>query len=105
MRTHMRIAGLLVWGLIGTALVAQAPANATARCKDGTYSTATKSQGICSHHGGVAEKLTPKPAAKKPSSSGGHPAGATAKCKDGTYSHSQTRSGTCSHHGGVAEWY
>ena len=29
------------------------PANATARCKDGSYSTATTKQGACSDHGGI----------------------------------------------------
>jgi uncharacterized protein DUF3761 len=31
------------------------PANATAKCKDGTYSYAKQHSGACSHHGGVAE--------------------------------------------------
>lgn len=30
------------------------PADATARCNDGTYSYAAHHQGACSHHGGVA---------------------------------------------------
>jgi hypothetical protein len=32
-----------------------APQNATARCKDGTFSYAKQHRGACSHHGGVAE--------------------------------------------------
>jgi len=31
------------------------PGNATAKCKDGTYSYAKTHSGACSHHGGVAE--------------------------------------------------
>ena len=67
-----------------------APAGATARCGDGTYSTSTARQGTCSRHRGVAEWLVP--------------AGATAPCTDGTYSTSTARRGPCSHHRGVVEW-
>jgi hypothetical protein len=34
-----------------------APAGATARCEDGTYSFSEHRSGTCSHHGGVAEWL------------------------------------------------
>lgn len=34
-----------------------APAGATARCQDGTYSFSQSRRGTCSHHGGVAEWL------------------------------------------------
>jgi hypothetical protein len=36
---------------------ATAPAGATARCQDGTYSFSRNRRGTCSHHGGVAEWL------------------------------------------------
>jgi len=32
-----------------------APADATAKCKDGSYSTAAQASGACSNHGGVAD--------------------------------------------------
>jgi len=95
---------------------AAAPAGATARCKDGTYSTSTSHTGACSKHGGVAEWLggaaapaAPAPAAAAPAEAAapapaGAPADATAQCNDGTFSNSQHRSGTCSHHGGVKKW-
>jgi hypothetical protein len=35
------------------------PTGATAKCKDGTYSKSKQHKGSCSHHGGVAEFLTP----------------------------------------------
>ena len=35
----------------------QAPAGASARCRDGTFSFSQSRQGTCSHHGGVAEWL------------------------------------------------
>ena len=34
-----------------------APAGATARCRDGTYSFSQSRRGTCSHHGGVAQWL------------------------------------------------
>jgi type IV secretory pathway VirB6-like protein len=35
----------------------RAPAGATARCRDGTYSFSQHRRGTCSYHGGVAEWL------------------------------------------------
>jgi len=34
-----------------------APAGATARCRDGSYSFSRNHRGTCSHHGGVAQWL------------------------------------------------
>ena len=109
----------------------QLPRDATAKCTDGSYSTAQSRSGACAGHGGVATWLTdstarataaPRTSTEEqqtvpPASTtventepGSAPAtnarrGATAKCKDGTYSHSRTHTGACSYHGGVAEWY
>ena len=112
--THQRIAVLLLLGLGGTALAAQAPAGATAKCKDGTYSTATSSRGRCSAHGGVAQLLnktststsssattTRSSTARTTTAAGGVPANATFQCKDGSYSTAKTSTGACSRHGGV----
>lgn len=74
----------------GQALAQDPPASATAKCRDGTYSTSVSRRGACSNHGGVAEWLVP--------------ADATAICRDGTYSFSTSRQGSCSNHGGVAAW-
>ena len=112
--THQRIAVLLLLGLGGSALAAQAPAGATAKCKDGTYSTAKSSQGRCSNHGGVAQLLnttatrtssaartTTKSTASTSTAAKGVPIGATFQCKDGSYSTAKTSTGACSRHGGV----
>ena len=112
--THHRLAVLLLLSLGGAALGAQAPADATAKCKDGTYSTAKSSQGRCSNHGGVAQLLnttststsrsaptTTKSTARTRTAAGGVPISATFQCKDGSYSTAKTTSGACSRHGGV----
>jgi hypothetical protein len=112
--THHRIAVLLLLSLGGMALAAQAPAGATAKCKDGTYSTAKSSKGRCSNHGGVAQLLnttststssaattTTRSTGRTSTAAGGVPIGATFQCKDGSYSTAKTTTGACSRHGGV----
>jgi hypothetical protein len=103
------------------------PKNATAQCKDGTYSTAKTKQGACSKHGGVVTwfedetatttgahkggRQAPKgsapdaPKAPTTKSTNAAPQNATARCKDGTFSYAKQHRGACSHHGGVAEWF
>src|SRR5438270_1641850 len=66
-------------GLVAPTFVAdvsaQAPKDATAQCKDGTYSTAKTKRGACSGHGGIATWLSgpadsgSKAAAPKPTKS------------------------------------
>lgn len=52
-------------------LAAQAPAGATAQCRDGSYSFSASRRGTCSHHGGVAQWLTPNQAPTRAGSTSG----------------------------------
>lgn len=70
--------------------VGQVPLDATARCHDGTWSSAQERRGACSSHGGIKSWF------------GKPPKKATARCNDGTYSKSASSQGACSSHGGVA---
>lgn len=81
----------------------RAPANASAKCNDGTYSTAKNERGACSRHGGIAQWLGSAGGNANVSSEQSAPRGATARCTDGTYSKS-TGQGVCSRHGGVSDW-
>ena len=65
------VAGALAFAIpaVGGAQEKTKPKNATAECKDGTYSTAKSKQGACSGHGGVVtwyadEKSSTKTAEK-----------------------------------------
>jgi hypothetical protein len=102
---------------------ASAPANSTAQCTDGTFSTAKTEQGACSKHGGVktwfgapkdAKGDTKATATKETATakgsvvakdSGAVPAGSTGQCTDGSYTKAATKTGACSQHGGVKTWF
>jgi hypothetical protein len=56
----LAVAGFLTaGGLAAPTASRDAPPGATALCKDGTYSFSQTRSGTCSHHGGVAQWLTP----------------------------------------------
>lgn len=129
------IAAVLAFGVpVLAQKPAGAPANATAQCTDGTFSTAKTETGACSKHGGVktwfggtasaaaakgetkkeaastskkeASKETAATGAPKASASGGAPpAGATGQCTDGSFTKAKTQTGACSNHGGVKTWF
>lgn len=113
---------------------ANAPANASAQCTDGTFSTAKTEKGACSKHGGVKtwfgaapstsakgeakkeaapkEAATKKGAAKETAAPAGATAsagtatkGSTGQCSDGSYTRAKTQKGACSQHGGVKTWF
>lgn len=127
------VAGTLAMAVGASAQTApKKPANATAECTDGTFSTAKTQAGACSKHGGVktwfgapagaaaaATKETGKkePAAKTDAAAktaapaaaakaaGAPPAGSTGECTDGTFTRAKTQTGACSNHGGVKTWF
>ncbi len=131
MKTLLVSSALALGLMLSAGAWAQAPAGATAQCKDGTYYSGTTHKGACRGHKGVKEWLnggataasspaaatetgsaakkstkSTKSAAAAPTTvaSGPAPAGATAMCKDGTYYSGTTHKGACRGHKGVKEW-
>jgi hypothetical protein len=103
-----------------------APKDATAKCKDGTYSTAKTKRGACSGHGGIATWLAdtksapksapsnpPRTETRSPGTAGSSanrsatnaPSDATGRCKDGSFTTASSKRGACSGHGGVDTWF
>jgi Protein of unknown function (DUF3761) len=119
MTKHIGVAAVIAGAMtLGSPAFAQrpakAPANATAQCKDDSYSTAKTEQGACSKHGGVktwfgAAASPAAPTNKAPASSpkvaSAAPSDATGQCGDGSYTRAKTQSGACSKHGGVKAWF
>lgn len=134
MKTLLVSTALGLGFLLSAGAYAQAPAGATAQCKDGTYYSGTTHKGACRGHEGVKEWLNGEssvasspasatkaelaakkskapakseavaPATAAAAAAGPAPAGATALCKDGTYFSGTTHSGACRGHKGVKEW-
>jgi hypothetical protein len=96
------------------------PANAVARCRDGTFVVAPSDPSACATHRGVLvmlpQRAAPPPraaAARMPvsapaaaraaaaPSAAAPPAGATIRCKDGTYLTGAAAAGRCDANGGL----
>jgi hypothetical protein len=120
-RTLSSVVIVFMFAALGAARADEAPAGATGRCKDGSYTQSASKKGACRGHGGVAQWLaapgsteTGAQKAKQDKSSTSSaaaqtapstpPPGATGKCKDGSYTTSASKKGACRGHGGVAEW-
>ena len=97
--------------------VAAPPANAVARCRDGTFIVPPGDTSACGTHGGLAvvmprRSAPPPPAARTTEAQGAVPAvapadaaapvGATMRCQDGTYLGGIPSEGACAGHGGLA---
>jgi hypothetical protein len=131
MKTLLVKAALGVGLLAAVSAYAQAPAGATAECKDGTYYSGTAHKGACHGHQGVKTWLDASAAAstgaaadtatakktKKAKTAAAEPAASaaaapaasatgshTAMCKDGTYYDGASHKGACRGHKGVQEW-
>lgn len=84
--------------LTTSAVGQKAPAGATARCRDGTYSFSQHRRGTCSHHRGVAEWLTPRAAPQQP------PTGAVLQALDTLGVMPPRGPAVCGGHCGTERW-
>jgi len=63
--TACSITAVVLFGSSFGLLAQKAPKGATARCKDGSYSSAKTERGACSGHGGVAKWIDESKAPEK----------------------------------------
>ena len=90
------------------------PANAVARCRDGTFILPPNDASACAAHRGLLVRMpevrTPVPppartaapvSASRSAAPAAVPAGATMRCKDGTYLTGAAAAGRCDANGGL----
>jgi hypothetical protein len=93
MHRPLRISAItLACVLTPVVLLAQVPKGATAKCKDGTYSTATSKQGMCSSHGGVAQLVSARRSATTRTATGSATTTSSAKAAPTRRTRSQAAS-------------